>query len=460
MSVLSSSADSETCSRMISTQLYDANDHNSSASNASINIGSCVTSATQLATKATESEDWARSIKLDPVIKTAVPDAAEFNPIRDIQAAARTIPIWLKNPDSPEFGYVFPVLLEWKDILCSTLQQSGSRYSPSHSKDLDFPQAVQVILRACYHQEVVLKKLGLPSERSTRAYIDGLMDRSCEAVDDLVWYSTDRMLRLPVSTSKLDRIRVSTIATSGGIFLPVPNFRPYELSPEFRTAASALADLTETSKFMFIHCVTQYKSMNSSENRMKMAMASALQQKKALGLQDQFVFGVFQFDSDFLQVNAGRWVDDEIKIYKIGAYTLRSPASLVEFQLVVRRINQLAPVYRDQLMEVAPELQRAIENKAPVDGWAPIRIATTYDDFERLSESEHLEESTDPEYSGTESNMKQGGIISFAEAGRYLTGLFPELSSLGEWDVNERINTFRQGIRSCEFGATEDAKVS
>ncbi|CAE6517088.1 unnamed protein product [Rhizoctonia solani] len=450
---MSSIVDSRTCGVIFPTQAHSIGEHNSGGSNAS--IGSCVTSATQLVTSATELEDWARSIKLDLVIKTVVPDAAVFNPIRDIQAAATTIPIWLKNPDSPEFGYVFPVLLEWKDILCSTLQQSGSRYSPSHSKDLDFPQAVQVILRACYHQEVVLKTFGLQSERSTRAYIDGLMDRSCEAVNDLVWYSTDRMLRLPVPTSKLDRIRVSTITTSGGIFLPVPNFRPYELSPEFRTAASALADPPETSKLMFIHWVTQYKRMGSSENRMKMAMASALQQKKALGLPDQFVFGVFQFDSDFLQVNAGRWIDDEIKIYKIGTYTLKSPASLVEFQLVVRRVNQLAPVYRDQLMEVAPALQRAIENKAPVDEWAPIRIATAYEDFERLSESEHFEESTNPEHSRRESSDSEDSGES-----NVTQGLSPELSSLGEWDVNERIDTFRQGVRSCDFGATKDAKVS
>ncbi|CAE6424630.1 unnamed protein product [Rhizoctonia solani] len=424
MPVLSSSAESETCSRMITTQPYDASDHDSGAWNASIR--SCITSATRLVTKATEFADWARSIKLDPVIKIVVPDVAELNPIRDIQVASTTIPSWLKNPDSPEFGHVFPVLLKWRNIMCSTLQQSGSRYSPSLGKDEWLYYAVHTILAACHNHEII-KSCNNGSERAGRPYLDELMNRSCYVDSSILMrYSVEwkRTLRLPRPISTPDIIRVPTVTASGVTFLPIANFRPHDLSPEFRTAVSAFADEPETSDLMFIHFVAQYNRMGSSENRMKMAMASALQQKKILGLQGQFVFGVFQFNSDFLQVNAGRWMGDEMKIYKIGTYTFKSPASLVEFALAVRKINQLAEVYRDQLMEAAPVLQRAVENKRPVDEWAPMHVAATHEDFERLSESEHWEEpnnsehsegeSSDPEHSG-ESDMEQGEGIHFTK---------------------------------------------
>ncbi|KDN34154.1 hypothetical protein RSAG8_12767, partial [Rhizoctonia solani AG-8 WAC10335] len=399
-----------------------------------ISTKSCTTSALELATKPEEFGAWTQKAKLDPVIKTTLPNTVIFNPIRDLQAASTTIPGWLRTLESPEFGFIPPTLLKWKDALCSTLQQSSSGYSTGRDGDLELPFVVQTIFRTCHHHEMLqsLDNYGLESERAARIYIDALIRCGVDS-DALAKY------RLPPLTPITDRVRVATTTASGVILLPIANFNPYNLSPEFRTATSAATNTLENPEnrdLTLVHCVVELKWMGSGENQMKMALVSALLQKKILGTTEQFVFGVFQFDRDFLEVNAGLWLDDEIKVYKVGTYSLRAPASLIEFHLLLRGVNQLARVYRDQLMELSPVLQRAIETNLPVSEWAPIRVTTTRENFE---------ESGDSEQSGGESSIQ--------------SGLSLELSVLGQWDVDDRIDAFRQSMRSCDSDAM-DVEVS
>ncbi|KAG8684704.1 hypothetical protein FRC11_011717 [Ceratobasidium sp. 423] len=48
-----------------------------------------------------------------------------------------------------------------------------------------------------------------------------------------------------------------------------------------------------------------------------MSIVLALHQK-VLGIREQFAFGVFQFKRYFLQVVAGIWQDDEMKLHTVA----------------------------------------------------------------------------------------------------------------------------------------------
>ncbi|CAE7155756.1 unnamed protein product [Rhizoctonia solani] len=419
--------DSETTSRVISIHPHGVSAYaDNYASTKSTEL-----SATDLAARADEFVNWAHGIKLDPVIRTIVPDAAVFSPIRNLQAAATEVPGWMKNPNSPEFGYISSIYQKWRDILCSTLQQSG--YSTGHDGDDHLLFAIQNIFRICHHHEMMQStdNYGLGSEDDVYVFIDSLIQSCRLNSDPPVMYRMERVLRLPIPAP--DRARVATITASGVMLLPIVNFGPWILSPEFRIAASAVSTAEEAPDMIFVHYITELKCTDNSENKMKMGMVSALLQKKALGVPTQFVFGIFRSGIDFIRVNAGLWLDDEMEIYRVGTYSLRSPASLVEFYLVLQGIFQLVGVNRDQLMELAPALEKAIKTKPPVDEWAPIYIPTSSESY-----SENSEES------GFQSVVR----------------LSPALSSLGKWDVDNRIDSFLQSMGSCDPDATDDAEIS
>ncbi|CAE6420594.1 unnamed protein product [Rhizoctonia solani] len=292
---------------------------------------SCITSAMALAARTDELSAWAHEAKLDLVIKTVIPSGTVFEPIRNLQAASTKFPDWLKTPDSPEYGFLAPNHRKWRDRLCSTLQQSGFCYSFGRNWEADLPYAVLTIFPICHHLEA--------ARLSNR---DG----------------AERLLRLPDCTT--DRAKVATTTVDGAIAIRVVDFEQYVSNLDLQHAASAI-----------------FKNLFSGENQMKMAMVSALHQKKVLGTRTQFVFGIFQYNRDFFQVNAGCWI---IKIYRVGRFSLQSPAALVQFYILLREIKQLA----------------------------------------RLS---------------------------------------PVLASLGQWDTDDRINSFSQSVGSYDFNSGDDPQV-
>ncbi|CAE6482721.1 unnamed protein product [Rhizoctonia solani] len=226
------------------------------------------------------------------------------------------------------------------------------------------------------------------------------------------------MLRLP------NWSEVANTTVDGVIVIPIAYFPPYVSNSRLQDAADALISDAEIRDLALVHCVVMFKHIGSGENQMKMAMTSSMHQKKDLGLQRQFVFGIFQHNMNFIQVNAGCWISDKIKIYEVGTYAARDPTSLVQFYLVLRGIRQLASRYEEELMNSSATLGNAVDTKSPVNEWAPIRTIATEDVFD---ESNHSGSS-----GGSELIIRPG--------------LSQALASLGQWDVDDRINTFCRNI--------------
>ncbi|CUA69258.1 hypothetical protein RSOLAG22IIIB_08382 [Rhizoctonia solani] len=373
-----------------------------------------------LAATTDELVNWAPQVKLCRVIETTIPDATIFESIRDLQSNSKLFPDWLKCPDSPEYNFIAPQHRGWRNDLCSTLQHS-SWCSFGCKWDVDLPYAVATIFQICHHHEIARRSSrdGPGSKMDVRFCIDTLIAYSCEiGSDGLSHYLTDRMLRLP------NWSKVATTTVDGVIVIPIADFRPYVSNLGLQEAADALISDQETGDPALVHCVAIFKRMESGENQMKMAMTSAMHQKKVLGLHRQFVFGIFQNKMDFIQVTAGCWISDKIKIYKVGTYSARDPTSLVQFYLVLRGIRQLASRYEEELMNSAATLGNAVDVKSPVNEWAPIRMIVTEDVSD---ESNHSESS-----GGSELIIRPG--------------LSQALASLGQWDVDDRINTFCRNI--------------
>ncbi|KDN32966.1 hypothetical protein RSAG8_13945, partial [Rhizoctonia solani AG-8 WAC10335] len=349
MSASRGSVNSRTSKHTSSSRLRDVGVSDSGVSGASAK--SYITSASELATKLEEFNAWAQKAKLDPVIKTTLPNTVIFNPIRDLQAASTTI------PESPEFGFIPPTLLKWKDALCSTLQQSGSKYSTSHSAndDPDLPYVVNSIFRLCRNHEIArlpINANGSENEAGIRSPLDNFFMNICQIDSPRFRYHVEQKLKLPACMTS--KAKVTMTKADGVLSVPIPGFGPYDLSPELRAAASAFVGTPEPPILMLVHCVVEFKRTDNGENQTKMGIASALYQKKVLGIESQFAFGIFQIQTDFLRVVVARWVGGKIRIYSVGTYSLRSPMSLLELYFVILGIRQLATTYEEELFQSGP----------------------------------------------------------------------------------------------------------
>ncbi|CAE6467680.1 unnamed protein product [Rhizoctonia solani] len=258
-----------------------------------------------------------------------------------------------------------------------------------------------------------------------RFFVDTLIAYSCEVdTDGLSHYFPDRTLRLP------NWVKVATVTVDGIVAIPI-TAGPYVSNFHLQVAANAFVGTPEPRDVALIHCVAAFRSIENGETQMKMAMVSALHQKKVLGLQQQLVFGIFQLRVDFLQVNAGCWISDKIKIYEVGSYSTRSPTSLVQFYFVLQGMRQLASQYKEELTNSTLTLMEAIHIKIPVNEWAPTVS----------------EESNNSGHSGEEELIIRPGISQ-------------ALASLGKWDVDDRINTFCRNIGSGNSDSGDDLDIA
>ncbi|CAE6489986.1 unnamed protein product [Rhizoctonia solani] len=386
----------------------------------------CITSAMTLAARTDEFSAWAHEAKLDLVIETVIPSGMVFEPIRTLQAASTKFPDWLKTPDSPEYGFLAPNHRKWRDRLCSKLQQSGSCYSFGHNWEADLPYAVLTIFQICHHHEVVRlsNRDGLGSKADMRFCIDTLIAYICEVdTDRLTYYFAKRTLRLPDCTT--NRAKVATTMVDGAIAIRVVDFEPYLSNPDLQQAASTLVN-RDTLVLELIHCVVGFKSLVNGENQMKMAMVSALHQKKVLGIRTQFVFGILQYNQDFVQVNAACWIVKKMKIYRIGRFSLHSPAALVQLYIILREIKQLANEYKEQIIRSGLALARPISDATLKSGWAPMNTSTAG-------------ESNSSELAGEDLIVQPG--------------LSPVLASLGQWDTDDKIHSFFRSVGSYDFSS-------
>ncbi|CAE7146167.1 unnamed protein product [Rhizoctonia solani] len=414
---------SRSCSERENTITNDAASETSARS-----YKSRITTASKLAKKNPEFADWAKAVKVDPAIKTNLPNDSKFGRIKKLQSDSKELPGWLRDPESKEFDRIPPVYQKWKNTLCSKLKDDP-RYRFNESKDLTVPFAIGLILQVYYHDTKIKEsdRAALKSETDVRFSIDNLVMYSCDADgDELLVYSTEQKLKLPsIKSSQLSsQVDVSSTTADGIISLDLIQFKPYTLNfPQIQTLLSALSTESLTLNLILVHFVAEYKH-DEGENQMKMGVVSALYQKKMLGIEGQFVFGLFQFSGDGLAVVAGVWQDGKIQFYEVGTYTRQSPASLVELYFLLRAIKRLAAEYKTELEKSSTELMSRIKVNPPADEWAARETDTV---------PEVLEDPSDEPQQAGRSNIPQR--------------MSQALSKLEQWDANDRINAYNKSVR-------------
>ncbi|CAE7187319.1 unnamed protein product [Rhizoctonia solani] len=394
-----------------------------------------MTAASELAKKDREFADWAKAVKVDPKIKAILPGGSEFACIKELQSDSKKLPGWLRDPDSKEFGHIPPVYRKWKKPLCSQLKDNP-RYTFNESEDQTVPFAIGLILQVYNHGTRIEtpNRNSLKSETDVRFDIDNLVMYSCDAdEDELLVYSTEQKLKLPSAKSSQpsNQVDVTSTTADGVISLDLIGFEPYSFSDlQLQALLSAFSTKPPTSNLILVHLVAEYKCDGNGENQMKMGMVSALYQKKMIGIQGQFVFGLFQFMGNRLGVVAGIWQDGTINFYRVGNYLRQNLASLVELYFLLRAVKRLAAKYKTELEQSSNELANRIEANPPADEWATRDTDTIY---------EAPEEPTDEPQQGGGSNIPQG--------------MTRALLKLEQWDATDRINAYTKSVSNCDSGS-------
>ncbi|CAE6486803.1 unnamed protein product [Rhizoctonia solani] len=396
-----------------------------------------ITAASVLAAKTDMFEEWASVVKVQLAIETELPDTAIFEVIKTLQGDSLKFPDWLKNPKSKNWRLP-PAYNKCKDKICSKLKKVDKSTRQKYSftgggeSNAGFPFAMGIITQLCHHQERVesnATRVGLTSETDLRFLLDGLIMHGCDGDgDEFLIYSTEQKLKLPeIKPSKIsEKVNVVTTTADGVTSLDINDFEPYDLLVSRRPAMSSFSTKYPTHRLILVHCVVEYEREGMGENQMKMGIVSALYQKRVLGIQQQFAFGIFQFSGVGLQVVAGIWEGDIIKLYQIGEYSLQDHVSLIEFHLLLLGMKRLAAEYKQQLMDSSDTLLSALKAKPPTHRWATPETRGTGTIPETPEEQDHP--------------PQHGGGSSFQHG----------LSTLGRWDIVDRIYAFNESIRNCD----------
>ncbi|CAE6466182.1 unnamed protein product, partial [Rhizoctonia solani] len=330
---------------------------------------------------------------LEKQIERNLADTPIFSAIKTIQSHSKIFPPWLRDKRSNNYSFIPPAYQKWKDVLCSSLQADDEyTFVDGGEADSAFPFAIGIIIQLCHHQDRLasVNRTNLDSNTDLRFILDSLMMHSCDGDgDEFLVYSTEQKLRLPATRST--KVNVVTTTADGVSSLDVIEFDPYTIHTDYRESMSAFSTKSPTLHLILVHCVVEYKCLG--------------------------------FNKDGLQVIAGIWEVDTIKLYNVGVYSLRHPVPLVELYLVLRGMKRLAADYRKELLNSSKTLRGVFRANPPVHEWATRDTDTIYE----------LPEETD--------NEPQHGRGSHFQRG---------LSTLELWDMAARINAFHESIRNCD----------
>ncbi|CUA76313.1 Nephrocystin-3 [Homo sapiens] [Rhizoctonia solani] len=396
-----------------------------------------VTSASVLATKEREFKQWATTVQLDRTIVTSIPKNppnsvnTNYDRMRALQAASITFPRWL-FPDSNQLSFDHLSLAHGplKELLCRFLvaAKKANQIQVNPEEDRELYRSLSTIFQTCLHQKVLVEQHEKPTEMDRRITIDTLMAHICEGDGDyIVKYGTEQKLKLPKATG----FDVLTTTADGVIYLDIPCYQPYEASSELREFGSAFVPGLPN-RLKVVHCVAEYKRGGSASgmNRALMGIVSGLYQKKVLSIAHQLVFGVFHVQVDVLQVIAGFWQDGWIRLYKIGEYSVRNPASSVQLYLVIRGIRQLGQFYAQELRELEQELEIRLMSQPPVNEWAMDRMNNIPEDPNEPYTQTH---------DGNEPNA---------------SGLGDQLSNLGHWDGHDKVFAYLKSMSDSDSSSS------
>ncbi|KAB5593133.1 hypothetical protein CTheo_3435 [Ceratobasidium theobromae] len=237
-------------------------------------------------------------------------------------------------------------------------------------------------------------KLG-PNESELRCELDTGLGNLVFRDEDTSCFTHLLGRRLQLPSSKTDPNLAETKVDSLAVFWDTNLVRSDDIPDETTLCYQTLAG-TDTHHFIF-HWVTEYKLANHIEEAIrqtKMAMVSGLNQRRALGFPDQFVFGTAHSDRK-MEVMAGRWVRNEVKplaadttasqlgiphdpntsqsqhgfgmerkrdqegeqvkpeyeiaIYPLATYSANNPFSLVQLYLLMKASRKLAHQYANEM---------------------------------------------------------------------------------------------------------------
>ncbi|KAG8734129.1 hypothetical protein FRC11_011392 [Ceratobasidium sp. 423] len=394
-------------------------------------------SASELASNSKKFQRWARGVNLDINIEEELPIDPFFDHIRDLQRTAKTFPDWLANKTSPQFSYIPESYHKSRDDLCSEVARGFElrSHQPDYTgpdQDPKLSAAIPIILQTYHHHEMTADLPDTPTEMDMRIGIDNLIahvydvDRS-----ESVKYWTERDLKLPNPNGMTanDSINVATTTADGISFLVFPKFKAYNRLGNVRRALAAYGT-GQHKKLIVVHCVVEYKRTDSGANQVMMGLVSGLYQRRGLKMRNHFVFGVFQDNTDHLQVVAAAWRNDEIKVYSIGEYTLIDAITTVQFYLVIRGIKQLAHEYHEELKNSEESFALAIQMDPPKNEWVKTPMQGIQETHGNAGGPDGPGQSGEAGHAGQDD------------------GLSDDLASLGELDSYEKTYTYIQHIRS------------
>ncbi|KAG8727523.1 hypothetical protein FRC11_012997, partial [Ceratobasidium sp. 423] len=272
---------------------------------------------------------------------------------------------------SAQFKYIPKEHEPWRKSLCSLLSGAkggaSTKYTFRDDADSELSSVIGTILQTCHHNQVLKNEHDNPTETDRRITIDNLLSLVCEINrSECLKYSTGHRLKL--YKTHFGPVHVSTTTPDGVIYLDVPEFRTYEAG-SMDKAVSAFGPKAPKN-LRVVHCVAEYKRDNTSgANQAILGIVSGIVQKRVLRRPEQFVFGIFQYETKFLQVVAAGYKGDKINLYDVGKYNLNYSLEVVQFYLVLMGIKKLSKTYLDTILKSDEPLGLEILENPPADEW-------------------------------------------------------------------------------------------
>ncbi|KAB5587981.1 hypothetical protein CTheo_8578 [Ceratobasidium theobromae] len=327
---------------------------------------------------------WAQSVHLGQERRDDLP-----NELKNLLAATRKVPQWMADENAEQYK----IWSNRYNVQIQSLVTDASEMLSSLSDNTN-PQGTTEQGDTAT-AELDLIALHMTNEAELRCMLDVGLGNLVFRDEDNVrsTHLLERRLQLPAS--RTDPHLAETKVDSLAVFCDTNPVRSQNIPPHTRRVYQTLAG-TDTHHFIF-HWVTEYKQANHIEEAIrqtKMAMVSGLNQRRALGFPDQFVFGTAHSDLE-MEVMAGRWIRKQVKplapktatsplgisndpntiqsqdgfgmkrkrdqegeqvkpeyeiaIYPLASYSANDPFSLVQLYLLMKASRQLAYQYADEM---------------------------------------------------------------------------------------------------------------
>ncbi|QRV93419.1 hypothetical protein RhiJN_21437 [Ceratobasidium sp. AG-Ba] len=310
-------------------------------------------SAAALACDEAKFTEWQHAARLAPVIRDL--DMTQPNSwpatIRQLLLAAKRIPTWVSDMESTHLAQVVERYPKQTRDLCTrilgnlTFPTSARLFELHDEEDPELTTAIPEIIRISHRTNVLLcDSQACPNEAELRAGVDLLLWEIFPR-DGHIVHMLQRSLKLPevgvqpvVASVELDAIDV----------IRFPSLGPYSLDMRYRLSCFSASQ--PPVRLEVVHCVTSYESNVKGERQAQMGIVSAMYQRCALGIKDQFVFGIIHKDGLNFRVIAAKWQYGKIDVYTLGVFHLDQSIAMLRFFLLLREIRRIGHGYRNEII--------------------------------------------------------------------------------------------------------------